>query len=296
MLAIITRLATAFPASERPVVARAQPPLGSPPIFYGTAWKKERTRELVLQALRAGFRAIDTACQPKHYSEELVGAGVADAIAQGVIASRADVHLQTKFTPIHGQDPARVPYDASASLEEQVRQSVAASLSNLRTSYVDCLVLHSPLPTHQETMTAWREMERHVASGEVRALGVSNCYDAAALSKLHAEADVKPSVLQNRFYAETRHDTDVRRFCRSHGIAYQSFWTLTGNKNLVQGRAVRAVAKAHECTPEQAWLAFVRGIGCVPLSGTTSAEHMRHDLELPALSDAEIARLAALIG
>ena len=44
MLAIITRLATAFPASERPVVARAQPPLGSPPIFYGTAWKKERTR------------------------------------------------------------------------------------------------------------------------------------------------------------------------------------------------------------------------------------------------------------
>ena len=41
-------------------------------ILYGTAWKKDRTKELVYQAIKSGFRAIDTACQPKHYNEPLV--------------------------------------------------------------------------------------------------------------------------------------------------------------------------------------------------------------------------------
>ena len=41
---------------------------GFPAVFYGTAWKKEKTAELVELALRTGFRAIDTACQPKHYN------------------------------------------------------------------------------------------------------------------------------------------------------------------------------------------------------------------------------------
>lgn len=44
-----------------------------PPMLYGTAWKKERTKALVLQALENGFMGIDTACQPKHYREDLVG-------------------------------------------------------------------------------------------------------------------------------------------------------------------------------------------------------------------------------
>ena len=44
-----------------------------PRLIYGTAWKKERTTDLVVQAILAGFRGIDTACQPKHYSEALVG-------------------------------------------------------------------------------------------------------------------------------------------------------------------------------------------------------------------------------
>lgn len=44
--------------------------------IYGTAWKKERTTELVVQALRAGFRCFDTAAQPKHYREDLVAEGI----------------------------------------------------------------------------------------------------------------------------------------------------------------------------------------------------------------------------
>jgi hypothetical protein len=45
----------------------------APSVIYGTAWKKEKTADLVALALQQGFRGIDTACQPKHYNEAGVG-------------------------------------------------------------------------------------------------------------------------------------------------------------------------------------------------------------------------------
>jgi diketogulonate reductase-like aldo/keto reductase len=89
------------------------------PMIYGTAWKKEATADLVYAALHHGFRAIDTACQPKHYNE----AGVGDALVRyygDTSTTREDVFLQTKFTSVHGQDPTSIPYHEDAPLEEQV--------------------------------------------------------------------------------------------------------------------------------------------------------------------------------
>ena len=117
-------------------------------IIYGTAWKKDRTKDLVLQAIRTGFRAIDTACQPKHYSEKLVGAAVQEAILSGIV-SRSELFLQTKFTSINGQDKTSVPYDPKLPLSEQVRQSLSVSLQHFGTDYLDSLVLHSPMRTMQ---------------------------------------------------------------------------------------------------------------------------------------------------
>jgi diketogulonate reductase-like aldo/keto reductase len=103
------------------------------------------------------------------------------------------------YTPLSGQDPASVPYDASAPLREQVCQSVAASLRNLRGSYVDCLLLHSPLSNHNDMMEVWRAMEVEVERGRARMLGLSNCYQLPVLQKLWSEAAVKPRVVQNRW-------------------------------------------------------------------------------------------------
>ena len=122
-----------------------------PYLLYGTAWKKDDTADLVFQAVHAGFRFIDTACQPKHYNEEGVGYGWKTA-AETLGLKREDFFLQTKFTSVNGQDPNNIPYDASASLESQVRQSVHSSLRNLQTDYIDSLVLHSPMRTMDETM------------------------------------------------------------------------------------------------------------------------------------------------
>jgi len=56
-----------------------------PKLVYGTAWKKERTADLVYQALKSGFQGIDTAAQPRHYQENLVGDGVRKAIKDGIV-------------------------------------------------------------------------------------------------------------------------------------------------------------------------------------------------------------------
>ncbi len=55
---------------------------GRPYLLYGTAWKEENTASLVTQAIHAGFRFIDTACQPKHYNEAGVGKGWTTAASQ----------------------------------------------------------------------------------------------------------------------------------------------------------------------------------------------------------------------
>src|ERR1700675_494009 len=101
-----------------------------PNIIYGTAWKKADTERLVRIAIRQGFRGIDTACQPKHYDEAGVGAGVAAGRDQNM--PRAELFLQTKFTSLSGQDPALIPYDLCAPLPLDLAQSFAASLRNLQ--------------------------------------------------------------------------------------------------------------------------------------------------------------------
>ena len=249
-----------------------------PRIIYGTAWKKTDTAALVELALRQGFRGIDTACQPKHYHEAGVGEGVASCLSETL--TRADLYLQTKFTPLAGQDPTRVPYDPKATLSEQVAQSIAVSLKNLQTTYVDCLVLHSPLANAKQTLEVWRAMESLVDSGAVLTLGISNCYALESLQVLHAAARVKPSAVQNRFYDQTGYDREIRAFCRSNQITYQSFWTLTANPHILAHPTVTRLAAQYKRPPAQVLFRHLTQIDVVPLTGTRSEAHMREDLEI----------------
>jgi diketogulonate reductase-like aldo/keto reductase len=246
-------------------------------ILYGTAWKKARTAQLVSSAIQHGFRGIDTACQPKHYDEAAVGAGVAMCLNDTL--TRADLYLQTKFTPVSGQDPLKIPYDPKAPLSLQVAQSFAASLRNLRTTYLDGLILHSPLANSRQTLEAWRAMES-LADDGIRCLGISNCYQLAELQALFEAAVIKPRIVQNRFYADTRYDREIRAFCRQHGMIYQSFWTLTANPHLLAHAVIRDLALKHGRTPEQILFRYLAQRDVVPLTGTSSESHMREDLSI----------------
>lgn len=249
-----------------------------PRILYGTAWKKDETETLVVEAVRSGFRGIDTACQPKHYDEAAVGRGV--SICLGSSLARADVYLQTKFTPVSGHDPRRIPYDPAAALPEQVAQSFEVSLRNLGTAYVDCLVLHSPLADVRQTAEVWQAMEEIARSGGARQLGISNCYWPELLTGLHRSAKVKPAVVQNRFYRDTGYDREIRAFCRRHGMAYQSFWTLTANPRLLAQPEIHALSSRHGRTPAQILFRYLTQEDVVPITGTRSTLHMREDLSI----------------
>lgn len=250
-----------------------------PMIIYGTAWKKDATAELVRQAITAGFRGIDTACQPKHYHEQGVGEGIAACFEQGVL-SRDELYLQTKFTPVSGHDPLRIPYDPKATLPDQIKQSCKMSLKNLAVSSLDCLVLHSPLVNFVHTRQVWQAMERLVHSGLVTQLGISNCYDFSLFENLYQAAELKPAVLQNRFYADTGYDRELRQFCLEHRIVYQGFWTLTANPGILADINLRRIGEKYNRSPAQVFFRFLTQHGIVPLTGTTSMEHMRQDLEI----------------
>ena len=246
-----------------------------PPILYGTAWKKARTAPLVAQALAAGFDGIDTACQPKHYDEAGVGDGLRSATRA---AGAAPIYAQTKFTAVGGQDLTTIPYDPALPIEAQIAASFAVSCTNLAPTRPTTLILHSPLPTLEATLRAWRALEALQRRGEVAMIGISNCYDLRLLQALCQQAQVWPSIVQNRFYAQTGHDAALRAWCDTQGILYQSFWTLTANPHALGALALGRLADRHGCEPAQILLRHVTQLGIIPLVGTTRVEHMRADL------------------
>jgi diketogulonate reductase-like aldo/keto reductase len=250
---------------------------------YGTAWKEDDTERCVRDALAAGFRAIDTANQRKHYFE----AGVGRAIAASGIA-REQLFIQTKFTFVDGQDH-RLPFDPLAPIATQVAQSFASSLEHLGVTCLDSLVLHGPSQYEglgAEDHEAWRAMEQLVAQGGVRVLGASNV-NARQIADLVAFATVKPAFVQNRCYAKYGWDRASRQVCTQHGITYQGFSLLTANQKVWTHRDVAAIAKRHAKTPAQIMFRFAQQIGILPLTGTTNPEHMRQDL---AIDDVTLTR------
>lgn len=249
-----------------------------PWLIYGTAWKKEHTANLVVKAVQAGFRGIDTACQPKHYDEPLVGAALQRLKDYGV--GRETLFVQTKFTPMGGQDPRQVPYDRKAPIESQVAQSFEASKKNLQTQYVDSLILHSPVAPYAVLMKVWGAMEAIQTAGGARQLGISNCYNTETMRQLYADANVKPAVVQNRFYQETGYDAALRSWCSNHGVIYQSFWTLTANPHILGSNTVRALSQKYNKTEAQIFFRYLNQSSIVPLTGTASKQHMREDLNV----------------
>jgi diketogulonate reductase-like aldo/keto reductase len=266
-----------------------------PPIIYGTAWKKDRTADLVVKAIQSGFRGIDTACQPKHYNEPQVGTALQLLKDHGI--EREDLFLQTKFTPLSGQDLRQLPYDKNAPVEEQIAQSFEASITNLQTEYVDSLILHSPMAPHTLLMKAWKAMERIQEVGGARQLGISNCYNTEVLKSLFADADVKPAVVQNRFYQETGYDVQLRDWCSHHEIIYQCFWTLTANPHILADNVLRAMSRKFKKTEAQIFFRYLNQSGIVPLTGTTSEQHMIEDLSIFEfeLPDEDIQALGLLL-
>ncbi len=264
------------------MMLRAYNDVSVPSFMYGTAWKKEATAQCVLLAVESGFKAIDTANQLIHYQEALVGAALKSLEEQGV--KRTMLFLQTKFTSVGGQDH-RTPYDPSADLTTQVKQSFASSLAHLATDYVDSYVLHAPFSRRglgEADWEVWSAMEALYQSGKTKMIGVSNIA-AGQLTELCQRANHKPMVVQNRCFATLAWDKQVREICRAHDIIYQGFSLLTANREVLADPQVQKIARRLAATSAQVIFRFAMQIGMLPLTGTTSQQHMREDLEAERL-------------
>ena len=266
-----------------------------PSFMYGTAWKEEATAHLVQLAVASGFRAIDTANQLIHYQEVLVGEALQTLRKEGI--ERDTLFLQTKFTSADGQDH-RTPYDASADLTTQVRQSFESSLTHLGTEYVDSYVLHGP---HQRRglgeadWEVWAAMEGLYQSGKTKMIGISNV-TAGQLAELCERANVKPMVVQNRCFATVGWDKEVRGICQAQGIIYQGFSLLTANRRVLADPEIRTMARRLGASTAQVIFRFAIQIGMLPLTGTTNQQHMKEDLQAGqfTLTDEEVQRIETI--
>ena len=248
-----------------------------PSFIYGTAWKEDATAELVNMAVYNGFSGIDTANQPRHYQEHLVGEALLKLSGEGI--ERENLFLQSKFTPVDEHDH-RIPYDPSADLTTQVKQSFESSLKNLHTDYLDSYLLHGPY-SHpglgNEDWEVWSAIEELYKSGKARFIGISNV-NIEQLELLTEKAEIKPMVVQNRCFAARGWDRAVRDYCKAHSIVYEGFSLLTANPFVLQDSGVQKIARGLGKTPEQVVFRFSIQIGILPLTGTTSELHMKEDL------------------
>lgn len=132
----------------------------------------EETEEAVYQAIVAGYRLIDTAIS--YGNEAEVGAGVARAIAEGLV-SREDLFITTKL------------FVNNVFNQETAATAIDESMTKLGLTYIDLVLLHQP---YGDTYGAWRALATAQANGRVKSIGISN-FDAAQMIEFTRMNDVK---------------------------------------------------------------------------------------------------------
>ena len=200
----------------------------------------EVTAASVAEALRVGYRLIDTAAS--YFNEREVGEGIRRS---GL--DRSEVFVETKvWISDYGYDQTRHAFDKSAG--------------KLGVEQIDLLLLHQPLPTRfDRTVEAYRALETLLADGRVRAIGVSN-FLPDMLAELLDRSTVVPAVNQVEVHPYFT-QPDVQRANAAHGIITQA-WSPMGGITSYRGGGsstfddpvIAQIAAKHDKTPAQVML------------------------------------------
>jgi diketogulonate reductase-like aldo/keto reductase len=135
----------------------------------------------------------------------------------------------------------------------------------------------------EEDWEVWAAMEDLYYSGKTKTIGVSNI-TASQLALLCEQANVKPMMVQNRCFAVLGWDKAVREICRKHNLIYQGFSLLTANTEFLAAPEMRNIAQRLVASPAQVVFRFAIQTDMLPLTGTTSPQHMREDLQSEQLA------------
>lgn len=229
-----------------------------------------------LTALKAGYRHIDTA---HAYQDE---AGVGRAVkASGI--PREEIWITSKLWPTE--------YGEGVTLK-----AIDEMLERMQLDYIDLLYVHQPVG---DFVGAWKDMEKAVAMGKVRALGISN-FDASdeVFQLIMDSSRVKPAVLQMEChpYAQRR---AMRDKIKPWGIQVECWFPLGGamsNGALFKDPVIKDIAQAHGKTPAQVILRWHIQEGFSVIPGASNPDYIKENIEIFdfALSDDEMARIRAL--
>jgi len=242
----------------------------------------QETAAAVETALRQGYRLIDTAAA--YFNEHQVGEGLRRS---GV--PREEVFLETKvWISDYGYDATLHAFEKGAA--------------KLGVDRLDLLILHQPLPSRFDlTLEAYRALERLLADGRVRAIGVSN-FMPEHLQRLLATSSVVPAVNQIELHPYFQQRA-VQRLDAEHGIVTQAWSPIggitayrAGGKNAFDDPILKEVARQHGKSPAQVMFRWhlQQGRSVIPKSTKPARIAENFDVFDFELSDQQIASIDAL--
>ncbi|MFD5029060.1 aldo/keto reductase [Streptomyces sp. NPDC058220] len=216
-----------------------------------------RSTDAVLTALEAGYRSIDTAAA---YRNET---GVGRAIASSGL-SRDDLFITTKlWNDDQGYESALAAFDAS--------------LDRLGLDHVDLYLIHWPTPARGLYLDTWRAMEKLLADGRARSIGVSN-FQPAHLQRVLDETGVAPAVNQIELHPALQ-QAELRDFHAQHGIATEA-WSPLAQGAVLEEEAITEIAGRHEKTPAQVVLRWHLQLGNVVIPKSVTPARIRENIDI----------------
>ncbi len=230
------------------------PPQTLPPIGFGTYSdeNREQWRDNVALALETGYRFIDTA--EVYRNEQYVG----EAIRRSAVP-REEVFLETKT--VHHDVPERA---------EQVGEAIDGCLDRLGVEYVDLLYVHWPSGIYS-TEDVLPYFEDAYTEGKTRGIGLSN-FSPALIDEARDFLDVPVSTIQVEMHPLLQQE-ELLAYTRDHGL------NLVAYCPLAQGEVgtipeIQEIADAHDVSPAQVSLAWLRSKGVIPIPKASSRAHI----------------------
>ncbi len=233
---------------------------------------KEECEKCVLDALKVGYRAIDTA--QSYFNEEEVG----NAIAKSGIP-REEIFLTTKVWVEH--------YGY-----ENARKSVEESMRKLKTDYLDLVLLHQPFT---DAYGAYRALEEMYEEGKIRAIGISNFYvdrmvDFASFNR------IKPMVnqVETHIFNQQR---ELKEWADKYGIQMEAWAPFgEGRGGTFDNPVITGIAEKYGKTPAQIMLRWHIQRGVVVIPKSTHIERMEENFNVFdfSISDEDMAEIAKL--
>ena len=233
----------------------------------------KETTEVVMRALSAGYRHIDTAAA---YRNEA-------AVGQAIRASgldRGEVFLTTKcFNDDHGY--------------EQAKHAFHASLGRLEVDYVDLYLIHWPVPAHDRYVETWKAFIELRDEGLIRAIGVSN-FQPAHLKRIIAETGETPALNQVELHPLLQQQ-GLRHEHRELGIVTEAWSPLAQGRGLDHPVIVE-IAEAHSRTPAQVVIRWHLQLGNVVIPKSVTPERIKQNFDVFGfeLSEADMQAIETL--